>query len=61
MRSNRTFTVKRVGLRDPEPIEQLIPQQALEQVEFLRRVHEELRGTHLGRIELIVQRRSLNG
>lgn len=50
MRRDRTFKVKLVGLRESEPGEQ---------VELMRRMHEELRGITLGRIELVVQRRSL--
>ena len=41
MKHVRTFTVKRAGLRDPEPVVRLTPQESWDQVEMLRRLHEE--------------------
>ncbi|MBS2036039.1 hypothetical protein JST97_13705 [bacterium] len=59
MKPDRKFTVTRARLRDSEPQVELTPLQALEQVEMLRRIHEELRGSELGKIQLVVHRRPL--
>ena len=60
MKHVRTFTVKRAGLRDPEPVVRLTPQESWDQVEMLRRLHEEFRGNEPSRIQRVVQRRPLN-
>ena len=60
MKPVRTFTVKRAGLRDPEPVVRLTPQESWDQVEMLRRLHEEFRGNEPSRIQRVVQRRPLN-
>lgn len=59
MNADRRFTVTKARLGDAEPGVQLTPEQALQQVEMLRRMHEELRGGELGKIQLVVHRRSL--
>jgi hypothetical protein len=59
MRPVKTFTVTRAGLRDPEPVVRLTPQESWDQVEMLRRLHEELRGHEPSRIQRAVQRRPL--
>lgn len=61
MKPVRTFTVTRAGLRDPEPLAKMSPQDSWEQVERLRQLHGELHCTQVSRIQLVVQRRPLTG
>lgn len=60
MKPVRAFTVTRAGLRDPEPVVRLTPQESWDQVEMLRQLHEEFRGNEPSRIQLAVQRRLLS-
>ena len=61
MKPVRTFTVTRAGLRDPEPVAKLSPQESWEQVERLRQIHEELHSNQVSKIQLVIQRRPLTG
>ena len=60
MKPVRTYTVTRAGLHDPELVVRLTPQESWDQVEMLRRLHENFRGNKPSRIQLAVQRRPLN-